>query len=364
MINKFQILEKIYKDPKTGFIGMAKLYEKAKKIDSSITRTDVIDFYKQHTNTQIHKKIPNELHLPIVGNIGAYQGDLIFYPQYKRQNNGYSGAFIAVGIVNRIGYGYPFKSKSSKEIDPIIEQFIKDVNEDKRHVVVLETDNGSEFISKSIRKIFEEKNVDHHTGQPGDHNFLGKIDAFSRTIKKRISQYMTENNTVKWVDIFPELIYNYNHTEHSAIEMEPAKVSLPQEKKILKASLKEYNAKLNKLQDIKVGDTVRIPVKKAIFQKESQNYSNSIYTITEVGQTKISVKNSSGALLKTKYPINAVLKVEAESKENDAQNIKEARNVARTERRVRKEGIELNDSNENIRISNPRFSKLKAYEKL
>ena len=63
MNEKFKLLEKLYKDPATGFIGMAKLFEKAKKKDKTITRTDVFDFYKQHTNTQIHKKIPNQVNL-------------------------------------------------------------------------------------------------------------------------------------------------------------------------------------------------------------------------------------------------------------------------------------------------------------
>ena len=171
---------------------------------------DINAFYRHYEPTQLYTPLRSQIYFPIVGNIAAYQCDLIFYPKYKRQNKGYSGAFIAVGINSRYTYGYPFKNKASKDINPILRQFIQDARNDEKEITILESDNGSEFISKSAQKMFKDAGIQHNTSETGDHHHLGKIDAFSRTIKKRISQYMTANNTVKWFDVFPELIYNYN----------------------------------------------------------------------------------------------------------------------------------------------------------
>ena len=58
-----------------------------------------------------------------------------FYPRYTRQNRGYSGALIAVGINHRYAYGYPFKSKASCESNPLLEQLIEDARNDNKEII-------------------------------------------------------------------------------------------------------------------------------------------------------------------------------------------------------------------------------------
>ena len=199
------LLKRLYNDPKQGYVGQTKLYKLAKGKDPSITMKQVKEFYKTNGQTQLFKPIPKATNLPIVGNIGWYQIDLIFYDAYKKKNSNYTGAFIAIGIVNRYAYGYPIKSKSANDIDEVIKKFIQDSNNDGKKVVVVESDSGTEFLNKQVQKTLRDNNIVHYPKETGQHTSLGKIDRFSRTIKQYISRYMVANNTVRWIDIFPVL---------------------------------------------------------------------------------------------------------------------------------------------------------------
>lgn len=355
------LLEKIYTDPATGFIGREQLYQKAKEIRKSISRKDVNDFFESHTTTQLHHQIPKPTNMPILGNVGFYQGDLIFYPKYKNQNRGYVGAFIAVGINSRYAYGYLFKSKFSNEINAILKRFINQARKDNRPIMALETDNGSEFMNKEARKIFVENGINHITFDVGNHRALGKIDRFSRTIKSKIGRYMTENNTTKWYDVFERLIQNYNNTYNSAIGMKPKDVSTKKEKKILDDtfinSLEEVSTK-----DLNTGDYVRLPLIKKAFEKEGQRYSNKVYTVDKIGINKVSIRDMDGHLLGKRYNINQLLKVPKSSIEAKTDKIEEAKKDDRVRRVVeQKEGIEVNKE---PREYTARRAKMKAYQRI
>jgi hypothetical protein len=148
----FDVLKKLWLDPELGYISRQKLYAKAKEIMPQITTKEINAFYKHFYPTQLYKPLPKQVYFPIVGNIRAYQCNLIFYPRYARQNRGYSGAYIAVGINGRYAYGYPFKSKASKDINPILRQFIQDASDDGKEITILESVNGSEFKVNQLKK--------------------------------------------------------------------------------------------------------------------------------------------------------------------------------------------------------------------
>jgi hypothetical protein len=85
-----ELLNKLYNDPTTGFIGIRKLYAKAKLQDPTITYAKVRDFIKSNETAQVHSRVQKKKnHIPIFGRIGHYQADLTFYDQFTKQNRGY-----------------------------------------------------------------------------------------------------------------------------------------------------------------------------------------------------------------------------------------------------------------------------------
>ena len=54
---------------------------------------------------------PKRKFLPIIGEHGAYQADLMFLDDYTRQNRGYNGILTLINIPTRYGYAIPVKNK-------------------------------------------------------------------------------------------------------------------------------------------------------------------------------------------------------------------------------------------------------------
>ena len=51
------------------------------------------------------------------------------------------------------------------------------------------------------------------------------INRFHSTLKEKLTQYFTDNDTVKWIDAINDIIYNYNHSVNRDIGIEPYKVN-------------------------------------------------------------------------------------------------------------------------------------------
>ena len=101
-------------------------------------------------------------------------------------NNGYDVMLNVIEITSRRGYCYPMKDKKTPQVIAAFKAFLNDVN---NKVANLTTDNGSEFISREFKKLVKENNINHFTADVGDHNKMGMIERFNRTIKALISKY-------------------------------------------------------------------------------------------------------------------------------------------------------------------------------
>ena len=48
------------------------------------------------------------------------------------------------------------------------------------------------------------------------------VERFNRTLKSKLYRYFTAANTLKYVDILPKLVNQYNRTYHRSIKTTPA----------------------------------------------------------------------------------------------------------------------------------------------
>ena len=107
------------------------------------------------------------------------------------------------------------------------------------------------------------------------------VERFIRTLKSRIERYFTENNTFKWIDILPKLSEAINNTVNRSIGMAPNEVNFENRKKVFRML---YGSRTPPI-DCKyaVGDIVRIPLRKNIFDKGYKpSWSKELYTIKRV----------------------------------------------------------------------------------
>lgn len=170
------LLNKLYYNPKTGFISVKKLYEKAKRINSSITLKQVRDWYAKQDDIQQHQEQRDRFdNFKIASdNPNSWQMDLTFHGQPKKP------ILTAININSRIGYANMLPNKKAETVLAALKEFIK-----HNKVEILTTDNGSEFMNHQVQQFFKTDNIEHFNNEAGDHHTMGKIERFNRTLKQR-----------------------------------------------------------------------------------------------------------------------------------------------------------------------------------
>ena len=144
------------------------------------------------------------------------------------------------------------------------------------------SDAGSEFHPKnpSIHRVLVEKY--------GMAMFILKepmkasmVERAIRTLKTRIARYMTENKTKNWVDVLQELAEAINNTKHRSTGMAPNEINFDNRKTVFK---KLYGSRTPPIDcKFSVGDVVRLPEKKNIFDKGyAPNWTKELFKISHV----------------------------------------------------------------------------------
>jgi hypothetical protein len=179
----------------------------------------------------------------------------------------------------------------------VIEAFKKIIKEagDMR---VVGFDGGSEFKTK-FKAMLKAHNIDYYVSDPGDKNKMAMIERFHRTLRDRISKYMTSYNTNKWVDVLDKILFNYNNTIHSTTKFKPDKVGKKEFEVVQKQKLNQTFKAKNDFTSFKVGQKVRLKKTKELFEKKSgENFYRGVYSIAEVLPFAYRIKNESGEIIK------------------------------------------------------------------
>ena len=112
--------------------------------------------------------------------------------------------------------------------------------------------------------VFKTWNISFYTCQPGDHNHMGIVERFNRTLREKFTKlWVTSgNNNFEWIDHLEDIVYNYNHTKHSTLGATPFQVM----------NAEEYNNQI--IKDVEqpvfnIGDRVRVKLELSKFDKGS-----------------------------------------------------------------------------------------------
>lgn len=288
-------LNKLYNDPQTGFIGQRALYDKAKLHDHTITLKQVRDFYKSQESIQKYqpqKKRFDEFKITS-RNPCSWQIDLAFW--FKKV------ILTGININSRVGFAQLLPNKQAKTILSAIKQFVK-----IHDVEVITSDNGSEFINQQVEKYFKDNQIEHYNSEAGDHNTLGKIERFNRTLKSRIMK-MERPLTHK---LLKDIISNYNNTKHTSINATPNEM----QGQVIESEI-QHNQKLLTKVDIEFseGESVVYKLKQKTFGKESIRWSKVVYEVVGIDGFRIQIRSKNKHTLYK--PPNELRKVNLEASE-------------------------------------------------
>jgi hypothetical protein len=345
-------LFRLYK--KYNYPSFAKFSQILKQNNVVVKNKEIKEFINKQSVNQLHKRTTKQKQM--LKFIWAYepyemlQIDLLDYQKYSRINQGFKYVLIAVDVFTRFAYATPIPDKTPKSVLYGYKRFLRDtrtpeLNEGQVYnlskVNAIYHDSGNEF--KGIfNSYLKDNNTYSLTADIGDHKSLGVIDAFSKSFKTMISKYMTANNTTKFYDAIDDLVEAYNSSPHSSINnIAPVDAFKGNNYLLIKSINREkmlHNMSVNNKQylKIKVGDNVRIRIKKNIFNKGYEaTYSDEVYKVISIKNNKATLNNDGT------YKLTELLVVDKNAKSTPVNKERnKAENDARLKRRLNKEGLD------------------------
>eukprot|EP01059_Diplonema_ambulator_P033426 TRINITY_DN6978_c1_g1_i1.p2 TRINITY_DN6978_c1_g1~~TRINITY_DN6978_c1_g1_i1.p2 ORF type:complete len:313 (+),score=-32.54 TRINITY_DN6978_c1_g1_i1:1599-2537(+) len=268
----------------TDLNKLYKLQDNYKPLEK-LSKKEIKTFLDRQEVNQLFNRKPRKL----VGHIVAYGGnellqmDLLDFQKLKTRNRGYAWILIAVDVFTRYAYAIPLKKKTMTETRDGIVKLLSQLPKSQPLPKRIISDNGNEFLNKEVGELFDLYNITHDTNEVGDHNALGIIDRFSRTIRERLERHFSVNKTDNWVDYIDDIVKSYNNTPHSTLHMRTPASILKDDEEILADNIDKGAYEYRAVPRLKVGDLVRKSLKKNIFSKGTkQQYTKETFKVTGV----------------------------------------------------------------------------------
>ena len=276
-----KILFDIYYKQKM-FFGRDRLFQYIKKEypDSKISRRQIMDYLKKQKNWQENyiprKKKSTKAVLTLKA--GYLQIDLIDFQRYA--DNGFKFILTAMDLFTKKASAIPLKNKSGKSVA----EGIKKLLEKYEKVSVIQSDNGSEFLSPEVKTLLDNKGIKRLYSKAYSPQTQGTIERFNQTLERLIEKLFNYKDKNRWVKDLDELVDNYNKTVHYSTKETPDNIEQNQDKvKERLQSKYQQNPQNTKNPDYKVGDRVKVRLKKTTTDKKgTKTFTVDNYTVHKV----------------------------------------------------------------------------------
>ena len=108
----------------------------------------------------------------------------------------------------------------------------------------LQTDNGTEFVNSSFKRLMDEYDVNHFTTNNTDIK-CAIIERFNRTLKNKMFKFFTATGKRRYIDKIQSMLKSYNNTYHRTIKMSPNNVNIHNENIVFKNIYGVNNKRVN-----------------------------------------------------------------------------------------------------------------------
>ena len=266
------------------FIPLAKRY-------GFKNETAIKEFLKKKAFHDQKIKKPN--FLPIFSiNKNEYQFDTVFINKLIY--------LMLINVNTRKAYAYAMNNKNSKSVIDALDKFFSDV----KSVKSLVSDEDAAYLSNDVLNYLKSKNVDYRTTEDNNHNVLGVINRFVRTI--RDLSFREKNITNEKIQ---KLIKIYNNTPHKGLNNKsPNEITESDENEYIKQKIDETKEIKDKI-NFKIGDRVRIVNDKNKLTKNRTNLSIESYLIDDISGNQYVIKALDGSV--DTYPPHKLVKCDS-----------------------------------------------------
>src|SRR6267154_2652894 len=220
-------------------------------------RNDVKEWLSGQDAFTLHKPVRRKFkrrRTICVGVDHLWQIDLVDLTSLARHNDGFKCLLTCIDGFSRYAWVVPIKSKHAANVTEAFATLLTD-----RRPTYAQSDKGSEFINFTFQSFLRSNNIRFYTSENDDIK-CALVERFNRTLKTRMWRYFTHSNSLRYVDILSWLVKSYNETVHSSIKMAPFLVTVHNESKLRKKTVRSK-------PKLTVGDRVRISETRRAFNK-------------------------------------------------------------------------------------------------
>lgn len=231
----------------------AKRYLKGLVHDVKVPKAEFINIYSKHP--------------------GGYQMDTFINDKSKGGTN----YLMFININTRKAYCYPMKGKGASEVAKALGEFVKK----EPNVYSITSDQDAAYLSNDVLQFMKDHNIMYHTTEDNNHNVLGIINRFMRTIRDMVGEnrFIDEKEMASLIDA-------YNNSPHRGIDYK-APNEMTHEDEM------EYVGKKQQINpyDFKPGERVRIVQAKEPFSKRRNRVSKEAYIVDSVAGNQFLIKS-------------------------------------------------------------------------
>ena len=341
-----EALSKLYYDPKEGLLSAEKLYQKTKVKNINVTRKQVKEFLSNQETSQIFHKQRVKTYYPLQASTPFDRIQIDLMDMSNNNDHSYKWIFCCIDVYSRYAFTVALKNKSEEQCLSAFKIIIKLIVDIYGFLPSqLDSDKESAFISKKFRSLCKDYGIRQNISDINDVRAKAVVERFNRTLRGLINRYQTAYHTREWLKALSDLTLNYNSTIHSRLKTTPINAIISNEyfenakvQQAQKAKKQSYNH-----QDIRVGDKVRLLVRKGLFDKEGTSFTKSTHIISNIEGLEYYV--SDRVYPYKKYELLKITQIDQykpvsnQTVKEDIQKETAEAHTRRTNRRINKEGI-------------------------
>lgn len=267
-----------------SFAGVDKFY----RHQTGLTRKNAAKWLSGQEAYTLHRPVRYRFprnKVVVSGMDAQWDADLMVMSAYKEVNDDFVYVLVTVDILSHYACTRALKTKTPKEVS----RAFREIFAEGRRPLAIRTDRGREFTGAVTKKMMKEENVHHFvTSNEVKANYAERL---IRTLKLRISRYMTHKETHRWIDVLASITSSYNKTYHRTIKRPPASVDRDNEAEVWTI---QYDTPRIRRPDgdykLSIGDHVRISHLRRTFQREyDERYTGEVFKVT--GRTTVAGRN-------------------------------------------------------------------------
>jgi transposase InsO family protein len=185
------------------------------------------------------------------------QGDLIDVSRMADSNGGITFLLVLIDIFTKRLWVFPLKDKKAANTDRALKSWIRSLDVLPKKIM---TDRGTEFTNNRVQQLLRSHRI---KWQPANGTLKACIaERVNKSLQILIYKYLSQNETVNYIDELSNLVKTYNERGHRTLEgMTPLEADRPEnESRVQEIFHEKYEkmARNRKKPKFKIGDLVRI----------------------------------------------------------------------------------------------------------